>query len=50
MITDFDKAMAVLAGSQVDFIVIGGVAGALHGSSLITQDLDVVYSRSQENM
>src|SRR2546430_41760 len=50
MVTDFEKALAVLTGGGVEFIVIGGVAGTLHGSAFITQDLDVVYSRSRENI
>jgi predicted nucleotidyltransferase len=50
MITDFEKALSVLNDSGVEFIVIGGVAGALHGSAFITQDLDVVYSRKRENI
>jgi len=28
MLTDFEKALAVLTGGGVEFIVIGGVAGA----------------------
>jgi hypothetical protein len=50
MVTDFEKALAVLTGGGVQFIVIGGVAGALHGSAFITQDLDVVYARNRENI
>ncbi len=50
MITDFDKAMGVLCGAGIEFVVIGGVAGSLHGSAIITQDLDVVYARSRENI
>ena len=50
MVTDFEKALAVLSGNQVEFIVIGGVAGALHGSAFVTQDLDVVYGRARENI
>jgi hypothetical protein len=49
-VTDFEKALAALQQERVDFIVIGGVAGALHGSAFTTQDLDVVYSRSNENI
>jgi len=49
-VTDFEKALAVLRSSDVDFIVVGGVAGALHGSAFTTQDLDVVYSRSHDNI
>lgn len=50
MITDFDQAIAVLTDAQVEFIVIGGVAAALHGSPRTTLDLDVVYRRSRENL
>ena len=50
MVTDFEKALATLTGGGVEFIVIGGVAGALHGSAFITQDLDVVYARNRENI
>ncbi len=50
MVTDFEKALAVLADAGVEFIVIGDVAGALHGSAFITQDLVVVYARNPENI
>lgn len=50
MVTDFEKALATLTGAGVEFIVIGGVAGTLHGSAFITQDLDVVYARNRENV
>lgn len=48
--TDFEKALAALNDGGVEFIVIGGVAGALHGSAFTTVDLDVVYSRSRANI
>src|SRR5678816_2592771 len=50
MVTDFEKALATLTRGGVDFIVVGGVAGALHGSAFVTQDLDVVYARNGENI
>ena len=50
MVTDFERAMATLTGGGVEFIVIGGVAGTLHGSAFITQDLDAVYARNRENI
>jgi hypothetical protein len=33
----------------VEFIVVGGLAATAHGSPRFTQDVDVVYRRSQEN-
>lgn len=50
MVTDFEKALATLTSAGVEFIVIGGVAGVLHGSTFITQDLDIVYARNRENI
>src|SRR4051812_29978787 len=50
MVTDFEKALATLTGGGVEFIVIGGVAGTLHGSAFTTQDLGVGYARSRENI
>jgi hypothetical protein len=34
----------------VEFIVVGGVAGAVHGLARATYDLDVVYDRSRRNL
>lgn len=33
----------------VDYIVIGGIAGTLHGSDAVTNDFDICYRRSQAN-
>jgi hypothetical protein len=40
----------VLSAAGVDYIVVGGVAGNLHGALRTTLDLDVVYSRTPENV
>jgi hypothetical protein len=50
VITRFDRLIEVLARAGVDFIVVGGVAGVVHGASRLTQDVDVVYDRSPENL
>lgn len=39
-----------LGRAGVDFVVIGGVASAVHGSAFGTFDLDVAYSREPENL
>jgi predicted nucleotidyltransferase len=44
------RALQILADHGVRFVVIGGVAGATHGSPSVTQDLDVCYERSPENL
>jgi hypothetical protein len=38
-----------LIAHRVDFVVIGGIAGVLRGSSYPTYDLDVAYARNAEN-
>lgn len=48
--TDFAKMLQLLSDRGVEFIIIGGAAAIVHGSSRLTQDLDVVYCRSQENI
>ncbi len=35
---------------RVRFVIIGGFAGQLHGSSSLTGDLDVCYERDEENL
>ena len=48
--TDLQKILAALRAAAVDFVVVGGVAMVLRGSGRTTVDLDVVYSRSPENL
>ena len=50
MPTDFPTLVACLSDAGVEFIIVGGVAGTLHGSGRSTLDLDVVYRRTPENM
>ena len=49
-VTDFSGLLKALNGADVDYILVGGVAAAAHGSSRLTLDLDVVYSRNPENI
>jgi transcriptional regulator with XRE-family HTH domain len=42
--------LGALVRSGVDFVVIGGVAGWVHGSSYPTYDLDVAYARDRGNL
>lgn len=39
-----------LADAGVDFVVVGGFAGVIHGSALVTQDVDVCAVLSAENV
>jgi predicted nucleotidyltransferase len=47
---DFPKLLRLLTEHDVAFIIIGGVAAVIHGSSRLTQDLDIVYHRSPQNL
>ena len=42
--------LGVLARHEVRFVVIGGVAASLQGSTTITNDFDICYARDQENL
>jgi predicted nucleotidyltransferase len=42
MAPNFLEILARLHDSRVDFVIVGGVAAALHGGSRVTFDLDVV--------
>jgi len=46
-----DKSLLLrLQQRDVEFVIIGGVCGVLHGVSLVTQDLDICCSFSPTNL
>ncbi|WP_167483217.1 hypothetical protein [Leptospira selangorensis] len=47
--TKFEKILELLEKAGVDYILIGGLAATAFGSSRLTTDIDLVYSRSSEN-
>ena len=47
---DFLEILRILSRHKVDFIVVGGICGVLHGAPVTTFDLDLVHSRSQDNL
>jgi hypothetical protein len=42
--------LGVLARHDVRFVVIGGIAASLQGSTTITNDFDICYARDRENL
>jgi len=48
--TDLPALLKALSQAGVDFVIVGGAAATVHGSARLTQDLDVVYGRSPENL
>jgi hypothetical protein len=49
-VTDFRKLVDALAVARVDFVLIGGVALVLQGSSRTTADIDMCYARDGDNL
>jgi predicted nucleotidyltransferase len=49
-VTDFGAVIRTLVTAGVDFILVGGAAATAHGSTRLTQDIDVVYSRTEQNL
>ncbi len=52
MESDFDPRpiLGVLVRHEVDFVLIGGLAGIIHGSAYNTHDVDIAYERSTDNL
>jgi predicted nucleotidyltransferase len=45
-----ERILRALAAHDVDFVLIGGLAAATHGSPFLTQDVDVTPERSAANL
>jgi hypothetical protein len=50
MAVDLAQIIPPLVRAKVDSILIGGMAAILHGSARVTFDVDLVYSRTDENI
>jgi predicted nucleotidyltransferase len=48
--TDYQGLIRTLTDGQVEFIIVGGLAATAHGSARLTQDVDVLYARTPENI
>lgn len=48
--TRFEALLRRLSGSQVELVVVGGLAVIAHGYPRATLDLDVCYARTPENI
>ncbi|NLS90728.1 MAG: hypothetical protein GXX96_00900 [Planctomycetaceae bacterium] len=48
--TDLRRIVKVLTEAKIEFILVGGAAATAHGASRLTQDIDIVYCRSAENI
>lgn len=48
--TDFRALVHLLVKGRVEFIIVGGAAATAHGSARLTEDLDIVYRRTRDNV
>jgi hypothetical protein len=46
----FGEALQTLCDEDVDFVVIRGLSATFHGSSQVTYDLDICFSRTAANL
>jgi len=47
---NYQIALRVLSENKVNFVIIGVYAAVVQGSALMTQDLDICYERTPENL
>ena len=50
MLMEVEGILGALLAQQVQFVLIGGLAMRVQGSAHVTDDFDVCYCRTQENM
>ena len=48
--SQLERLLTALCDADVEFILVGGVAARAHGSSRLTDELDVAYARSPANL
>ena len=50
MRSDLPSLLKRLVGTGVDFVIVGGYAGVVHGCTLVTQDVDICCNFSPGNL
>ena len=45
-----EAPLRLLAEHKVDCVIVGGIAALIHGSLLLTNDVDVCYARDPDNL
>jgi hypothetical protein len=45
-----ERMISALSKANVEFVVVGGLSAVLQGVPIVTQDLDICYRRTSENM
>lgn len=47
---DLNQLLKILLNNKLDFLIIGGFAAVVHGSSHVTKDLDITMLINEENI
>lgn len=47
---NLNNLLKLLLENDVDFVLVGGFASALYGSTMVTRDIDVCYACTPENI
>ena len=47
---DPERIIEILTRHRTRFVIIGGIAGRLWGSTTVTNDLDICYARDRKNL
>ena len=47
---NLEKLLQKFTEAEFDFVLVGGFAGVLHGSSYVTDDLDICAALSTEDV
>src|SRR4051812_5055960 len=50
MDAQFERLLPALSQAAVEFVLVGGVAGIIHGAARLTYDVDIVYARARLNL
>ena len=50
MSEDFTNLLKKLAHAKIDFVLVGGFAGVVHGCTYVTQDIDICCDFSPANL
>jgi hypothetical protein len=50
MMVDLVRFFPMLHDAGIEYILVGGTAAIVHGAARLTQDIDIVYRRSRENV
>ncbi len=49
-VAELNRLLQRLCDAEIDFVIVGGFAAVLHGSTLVTRDLDVCAILTPENV